>query len=282
MHPIRNITFIVVLVGIFGFISSCNKSERDEDIETLTSRENALAYHIYDDVLREIHRVAMRDSLLNDTGIKQWFNGCIKRVTVSDTVAVFPLSLTINYGDARKICDDGFTRFGIIRANFSGKYLNKGTVVDVSFENYEKDNYKVFGTAKLTNLGLNSDGYTTYSWVVEDANIKGINTNIQWEGKHTRTWVAGRSNESQGLVDDDVFQISGIATGRNSRGNTFTNKITEVYVSNYSCQWFLTGRSELTIPNLEFRTINYNTGDSCNNTLYERRNNTYFLVEIPY
>jgi hypothetical protein len=282
MHSIRFTIILLAIVGCVVFFPSCDKTDRDEDIETLTARENALAYHLFDDAFREMHRVAMRDSLLNDTGIGQWFNGCIKRATVSDTVAVFPLNLTINYGDAREICDDGFTRFGIIRATFSGKYLNKGTSVEVTFENYEKDFYKISGTSTLTNLGLNSDGYITYSWIVEDALIKGINTNIEWEGKHTRTWVAGRSKESQGLVDDDVFQISGVASGRNSRGNTFTNEITQIYVSDLSCQWFPTGRSELNIPNLELRTINYDTGDSCNNTFYERRNNTYFVVEIPF
>ncbi len=278
----RPLLFFLLSLFISTTFSSCGETERDQDLETLTAREVALSYHVFDDALREVHRFAMRDSLLNDTGIVQRFNSCIEDAYVSDTVAVFPLYLTINYGGDTNICDDGFNRFGVIRAAFSGKYLNKSTVVTVTFDEYYKDQFRIDGTVILTNLGLNSDGYMMFDWEVIDGHITGINTNITWEGEHEKTWVAGRSFESQSNVDDDIFHIEGISKGRNSRGNTFENEITNPYVADYSCQWFTAGTSSLDIPNLEARRLNFGLTTECDNLLIERRNNTYLEVEIPY
>lgn len=276
----RSTIILLLSLSLTLLFNGCDKTERDQDLETLTAREVALSYHVFDDALREVHRFAMRDSLLNDTGILQRFNSCIADAYVSDTVAVFPLYLTINYDT--NICDDGFYRYGIIRAAFSGKYLNKGTVVTVTFDEYYKDQFKIDGTILLTNLGLNADGYMMHDWEVIAGHITGINTNITWEGEHERTWVAGRSFESQGNVDDDIFHIEGNCSGRNSRGNTFENEITNPYVSDYSCQWFTAGTSDLNIPNLEARRLNFGETTECDNIVIERRNNTYFEVEIPF
>lgn len=277
--PLR---FIALLLIATSLLSGCNRSERDTDLETLTARENALAYHIFDDAFREVHRFAMRDSLINDTGINQWFNSCIVKTIVSDTVAVFPLYLTINYGGDGITCDDGFLRYGKLLAAFTGKYLNKGTVVTITFDGYRKDVFDVDGTMTIYNLGLNEDGHMRYSWYVEEGKITGINTNIDWNGTHSKIWIAGRSFDSQGKVDDDIYTIDGYAEGRNSRGNTFTNTVTEPYVADFSCQWFTTGQSTLTIPNLQTRYIKYGESTDCDNLLYERRDQTFIEVDIPY
>ena len=69
---------------------------------------------------------------------------------------------------------------------------------------------------------------------VTDGKITGNNVNIDWDGNHNMVWVAGSSTD--GIIDDDIFEISGTATGRNSRGNTFVNEITDPYTSDLSCQ----------------------------------------------
>jgi len=280
-HHIKFAFILITILGLVG-LGSCRKSERDSDSELLAVQENAIAYHVFDDAFREVHRFAMRDSLLNDTGIKQRFNSCMKKATLSDTVAVFPLYLTLNYRDEGQICDDGFQRYGKLMASFSGKYLNKFTTIVITFEDYVKDEFSVSGTMTYQNLGLNSDGHMRYSWTVEDGLITSVNTNFSWSGTHTLVWVAGRSEDSQGIVDDDVFLIDGFAEGRSTRGNTFSNEINGNYTSDLGCQWFTSGRSILEIPNLIPRTINYGVSTECDNILIARRNDTYYEVRIPY
>lgn len=282
LHPSIKSTFaflfiIALSVAFFG----CQKSERDEDQETLASRDNALAYHIFDDAFRVVHRIAMRDSLLNDTGIVQWYDECIKSVSLSDTVAIFPLYLTVNYSDDTTQCDDGFDRYGLIRASFSGKYLNNGSEVAINFEGYRKDFFDVEGTILVKNQGLNADGRRVFSIRVTDGKITGNNVNIDWDGNHNMVWVAGSSTD--GIIDDDIFEISGTATGRNSRGNTFVNEITDPYTSDLSCQWFKSGKSTLDVPNLQLRFVDYGgDGTACNNVFTQQRDNTTLEVTIPY
>lgn len=271
---------LFVLVVLSSLFASCRKSERDEDLETLSARENALAQHIFDDAFREVHRFAMRDSLLNDTGIIQWFDDCIDKASLSDTVPVFPLYLTLNYADQGITCNDGFERYGLIKASFSGKYLNMTTEVVISFEGYRKDIFTVeSGIVTIENMGLNDDAQRYYQVVVEDALITGSNVKIDWSGTFIMTWVGGSS--TPGVIDDDIFHITGYSGGRNTRGNTFYHTINEPYVSDLGCQWFVSGTSTIEIPNLQTRTLNYGEG-ACENVLHERRDNTYFSVEIPY
>lgn len=291
---ISNVRNFIVILLVSVVALGCNDSERDEDLETLTVREMSLAYHILDDAWREVHRIAMQDTLIgspDSATIKGYFlNSCVEEINMSDTAAVFPLYMSIKYGfkdyslkeNETKICDDGFRRYGRINASFTGKYLNKGSVVEITFQDYAKDDFKVEGVSRMTNLGLDSDGYMRFLWEVEDCRITSVNTDFTWEGTHEYTWVAGRSIEDQGQVFDDVFKITGFSEGRNSRGNTFSNEVTEVYLCDYSCQWFTSGRSILNIPNLEVRTLNYGDAGKCDNIVIERRNNTYFDVEIPY
>tara|TARA_B110000037_G_scaffold92467_1_gene108976 strand:+ start:1428 stop:2330 length:903 start_codon:yes stop_codon:yes gene_type:complete len=293
-HFTLSVTCFCALLLMLSFISvGCHDSERDEDIETLTAKEMALAYHIMDDAWREVHRIALQDILIGSpdslTIDNFGLNTCVEQFSVSDTVAIFPLIMSIKYGfkdyqirDSAKICDDGFERSGFIYASFSGKYLNKGSEIEITFDDYSKDGFTVEGTSRLTNLGLNSNGYMHFLWEVQDCRITSTNTDFTWEGTHTNIWVAGRSTTDQGAVDDDVVLITGISQGRNSRGNTFFNEITSSYTSDLSCQWFTAGRSELDIPNLEARSINFGDKTKCDNILIERRNNTYFDVEIPY
>ncbi|GAB4380328.1 MAG: hypothetical protein Kow0075_11520 [Salibacteraceae bacterium] len=278
-------TFVALsLLFVLTFISSCHNSDRDDDRETLSARENAMAYHLFDDLFREVHKFAIRDTLLNDTGLTQRLNSCIDKAFLSDTVAVFPLYLTLDYGepDDTEECDDGFTRTGSILATFTGKYLGKGTKIKMEIADYKKGNYQVEGKITYENLGLDSNGNVLFEWIVDDGRITGINTEINWTGNHILRWVEGYSPESHEIIEDDVFQISGVSQGRNSRGSSFINEIDEPYFSELSCPWFTRGKSTLTVQNLPTRHIDYDTDTACNNVIQQKRANTVFQVVIPY
>ena len=280
IRPILKYFSILALIALSSAIfNSCTKAERDEDTETISARDNALAYHIFDDAFRQVHRFAMRDTLLNDTGLIQKRDVCIRKGTLSDTVAIFPLYLNLNYSDDTANCDDGSDRYGVILASFSGKYLNEGTDITIDFDGYRKDLYDVEGKIIVSNMGLNTDGRRYYKLVVTDGEITGNNIDVKWEGEHEMVWVAGSSTDEE--YEDDIFQISGEAKGRASKGNSFENEITSVYISDLSCPWFQSGKSELTIPNLQLRYIDYGTTGTCDNVISQTRDLTTFEVEIP-
>jgi hypothetical protein len=272
------------LIGMAALsVQSCRESERDEDTETLSARDYALAHHIFDDAFRQIHRYAMGDTILNDTTIKQQkFDQCINRrySFLSDTVAVFPIMLQLYYADEGKTCNDSAVRYGVMRANFSGKYLNKGTVTTITFENYKKATYRAEGEVVVTNLGFNEDGRRYYTLEVKEGLITGNNIHIDFDGLFTYVWVAGSTTDID--FDDDVFEITeGFVNGRNSRGSTFSTEITSAYTSDFTCPHFTAGRSSMEVQNLVPRNLNYGEVTECDNLLISRRNNTYLTVEIP-
>ncbi|MEX2596954.1 MAG: hypothetical protein WEC59_08490, partial [Salibacteraceae bacterium] len=162
-----NLTYLkaaVIFISVSVLVNGCNKSDRDEDTETLSAQDYALAHHIFDDAFRQVHRFAMADTLLNDTNVKQDLDDCLHRPTtfLSDTVAVFPLTLQLNYADDGILCYDNGLRYGMIRCVFSGKYLNKGSVYSISFKGYKKDKYDVDGKLTIENKGTNTSGYRYY------------------------------------------------------------------------------------------------------------------------
>lgn len=281
-QTILPLALALMCIGVV-FVAGCNKSDRDEDVETLSARDYALAHHIFDDAFRQVHKYAMGDTLLNDTTIKQQkLDICLNRrySFLSDTLAVFPLYLQLNYSDDGKYCNDSAKRYGIIRSDFTGKYLNKGTLMTITFEGYRKHIYDVDGVITIVNMGINDDGRRFYTFIVQDGLITGNNINIQLNGSFTYVWVSGSSTDVD--FDDDVFEITeGEVYGRNSRGSTFTNEITKAYTSDFACPHFTSGRSYMEVQNLIPRTLNYGEITDCDNLLISRRNNTYLDVEIP-
>jgi hypothetical protein len=272
----------LIVVSSIG-ISACNKSDRDEDTETLSARDYALAHQIFDDAFRQVHKYAMGDTLLNDTSIKQQkLDICLNRRTtfLSDTLAIFPMYLQLNYADKGEPCNDEALRFGIIRADFTGKYLNAGTVITISFDGYQKGLYEVSGTMTVINAGINDDGRRTYTFLINEGLITSNNVNIDLTGSGTYVWVSGSSTDVD--FDDDVFEITeGTFFGRNSRGSSFTNEITAAYTSDLTCPLFTAGRSYMEVQNLIPRTLNYGEITSCDDIVTSRRNNTYLEVVIP-
>lgn len=284
-NTFNNLTLVKYLLVLTIILIGCRKSDRDQDLETLSARDNALAYHIFDDAWREVHRIAMQDTLLGyyDSNLIRRPNECILFTDLSDTLPVFPLYLTINYGDEGETCNDGFKRYGVISASFSSRYITPGSEVIIGFNGYRKDLFDVEGLIRVNHIGFQND-QPQYLITVEDGRITGNNIDIEWEGVHTYTWIQGSSTYS--AIFDDVFTIEGIATGINSRGVSFVNEIStspsSFYRSDLSCQWFKVGRSELEVDNLTTRYINYDDTAACNNILLSRRNNTFLEVRIPY
>lgn len=269
---------LLCTLSVFLLSASCTRSERDEDIETLSARELALGYHIIDDAIMEVHKASLSNTALCNQAGSSALNSCLQSASLNENGS-FPKTLVLDYGQENNTCDDGQMRYGIIRARFTDKYLESGSEITITFQDFQKGGFELSGTVSLTCMGRNSDGTYRIYWSVEDANVTGINTDFSWEGAHTRYWTLGDNGD--GDWSDDGFRIDGFSTGRNSRGNTWTNEITRDYLSDMSCNWITDGRSSLSIPNLELRTLNFGENDSCNNVLIERRNNTYFEVTIP-
>lgn len=273
---IRYGLIVVFLISMLGY--SCNDSERDEDDETVASHDNALAEVLFNDLIRQVHQVAMRDTILNDTGLVQDLDICMDSAVRSSDVAIFPIELVIYYGPENTICTDGRERRGKIRATFSGRYTSSFSKVSIVPVSYFVDDIRVTGTVDIENTGFSDAGNRSYIVEVTDGVLEAQDLNVNWESLTARQWTSGADSDEN--VVDDVFTItSGSTTGRNTKGNTFTSSIQKSQRFEIGCKWFTRGVLQLEVPNLATRTVNYGNGN-CDNALTVTRNATTYNVTV--
>ena len=273
------IGFWLVCLGIALIsFSGCEDSERDDDDETVASHDNALAETIFLDIFKQIHRVAARDTLLNDTGLVQDLDICLDSAVVSDTLPIFPLNLTLYYGNQASLCSDGRTRRGRVNATFSGRLKSTFTRIDYSINSYWVDDIRVWGNVTVENVGVAENGNRIYVMSVEDGRLEGEDIAIDWESTMSWQWVGGFATDMN-QTDDEWLITAGSSSGRNTKGNTFVANVIQPQGFDMVCKWIKSGEVRLLVPNLATRTVNYGSG-TCDNIISVTRNATTFNVTL--
>lgn len=247
---------------------SCKKDNASGlDTDTSTASDNNLAEGIYNDVQNMSDQADKGDltfyyPTVNENGeitnedllTKGSSCATITRDTVSS-----PRTITIDFGTSNCVCKDGRSRKGKILISYQGKYRDSASVHTITFDNYFVDDNQVLGSKTVTNNGHNSNGNLNYTINVSGSVIKANNggtvtysatKNREWiEGENTLTWI------------DDVYLITGNASGTNANGISYTATITTALQRALSCKWFESGVIEITPSGKATRTINYgNTG----------------------
>jgi len=84
---------------------------------------------------------------------------------------------------------------------------------------------------------------------------------LQWEALRTYTQTAGVGDENP---FNDVFSLTGHASGVNREGKSYTVNITQPIVKRTSCSWIESGRMDITPEGLNTRTVDFGNGN-CDN-----------------
>lgn len=242
----------------FSFVG-CKKDSK-EDTDTSTAQDNSLAESNYNDVNTMVDASAsagtsfsFRMATNGNERIENIFSGC-GSVTI-DTVSS-TRTIVIDFGTSNCLCVDGRYRRGKILANYTGKYRDSGTVVNISFDNYFVNDNQIKGTHKTTNLGKNAAGKLVYKVEVNGEIVKANNGGtITWISTRQREWVEGAATPLNIL--DDVYSITGSASGTNAAGVSYTISITQALVRKMNCRWFESGKVEITPNGKLTRTLDY-------------------------
>ncbi len=180
-------------------------------------------------------------------------------VATDSTIAVnrYPKTLTVDYGATG--CND---KQGKLIGVFSGRFRDSLTTVDVTFDQYVHNGYKVEASKyRITNLGKVS-GKHSYRLEVENGVItKGTDTS-KWATDRVYTWEEGRDTPLSRL--DDVFLVTGNANGTDRTGFTYTTVVDSALRISNACKWVESGQLTVTPTGELARTVNFgNTG--CDN-----------------
>ncbi len=162
------------------------------------------------------------------------------------TLHVFPKTVTIDFGDGC-LGKDGKLRKGKIITTYTGPMFVSGSKATTTFDNYNVDSFHIEGTHEIENTST----ATVLSWSVKITGGKITNTLNnkwrQWDGVRIHKQVEG-SDTPYNLLDD-VYQITGNATGSNSEGVSWTSNITDPLLRKFTCRWIGQGKIEITRNN---------------------------------
>ncbi len=281
----KQLTLGLALVAIVStsIFSSCKKKSKDEekDTDTGSASDQSLASSSVNDMTSiadeagrnytvSSFKTASPDGLLSTS--------CAS-VTV-DTLAAAK-TITVNFGSTNCTCNDGRNRRGAIILNFTGKYRDSLTVITVTPQNYFVNDNQVTGSKTITNKGHNAANHLVYEI---NANIQIVKASgagtISWQSVRQREWVTGESTSSW---NDDIYSITGNASGTTANGNAFSSVITSPLIRNMSfgCRrHFTQGVLEHTPSGKATRYIDFGNG-ACDDQATVTINGNAYTITLP-
>ena len=239
----------------FGLLfTACKKDETNDLSAAMTtqmvtsSEDQTTSEDLFEDVDAQVD-VAIETRGGDGNG------GTCPTITVVPADGSYPRTVTIDFGD-NCLGVDGRTRSGQIVVNVSDTLAHAGAVRTATFVDYFVDEAHIEGTRTLTNQGADSNGNITFSRTVTGGKVTFPNGDVTtWESSQLLTQVEGASTAT---FADNVFQVTGDATGVNRRGNDFTIVVTSPLVKRRACRWVSAGVMAMTSNG---RTVSIDYGD---------------------
>lgn len=222
---------------------SCSKDDSPDNTtppDDLTAQELTAARIksdlVFDDVSSEVLQVTLNGT----TGAASTTSAACATVTISpQDLTTWPKTITIDYGSTGCTGINGWVRKGKISYTLTKLQRETGAVVNVSFDNFFVNGYKLEGSYSITNNGST------------DANLnittRLVNGKITYpDGKwYTRTstinWqqVAGSATAS---VLDDEFNVTGEAVIKSSANNELITSSKTPLLRKVTCGNFVSGQ----------------------------------------
>ena len=170
----------------------------------------------------------------------------------------FPITVTIDFGAGCR-GNDGRTRRGKIIIVFSDTIRKNGSTATTTFDNFYVDSAKVEGKHILTNLSQPGKPKVKR----EIINGKLTWPSGRWIERSSEKYFEMVKGVNTRLREDDVFSITGEASGKNSRNKSWTAKITSPLEKRANCRWITKGIVNFQ-RNDKTGSLDYGSGD-CDN-----------------
>ena len=278
------VTSVLSIIAITGIIclSSCKKKDMSEkDTDTSSASDQSLASSSVND-LTNISDEAGRNYSVSSFRTAD-ANGLLATSCAIITVDTLSATktITVNFGATNCICNDGRNRRGSIILSFNGKYRDSLTVITVNPVNYFVNDNQVSGTKTITNKGHNAANHLVYEISANMTIVKanGAGT-ISWSSVRQREWIAG---ETTLIWSDDIYSITGSASGTSASGNSFSSIITSPLIRNMSLacrKHFIQGVLEHTPNGKATRIINFGNG-ACDDQATVTINGNTYTITLP-
>jgi hypothetical protein len=276
------LVFLALCTVISGglFLSSCKKDNDEKKNNYQGAKDNSLAEGVFNRSYNQIsnasytatHGKQVEDSIIH---------GC---PTLTIAGSGWPKTVTLDFGTGCH-CNDSIIRSGSIVSVITGPWIQTGTVVTSTFNNYHENingvDYQATGTQIITNQGPNIDLHPVYSVNVQGSVISQYGT-ISYTSQRTNEWFAGYNSWLNPF--DDEYRITGSASGTDINGDPFLITITDPLEFAIMCDWthfwiIKKGKFDLSYPGTTYPniTVDYGNGE-CDYTIYVTVNGTVYTI----
>lgn len=275
MKSTFNQTLSALLLTVIVILAPACKKDDEKDTDTNSARYDALAQAAFND-LADVADQAVGKGNLNGFRIAAGDETLADCATVTLDTSTSPKTCTVDFGTG---CtgNDGKVRAGKIIITFTGPYKAAGTVITITPDNYSVNGNVVSGQKTITNNGVNSSGFLSYTVVVNgQINLANNAGTITWQANRTREFIEGAGTI---IFADDVYRISGTSSGTKVNGASWTSEITSPLIRKISCHQFVSGVLVITPSDKPQRTIDFGSGN-CDNTATVTINGNTFTITI--
>lgn len=248
---------ILMLVGISLSLvfTSCEDSE-DNNIDPETElEETAFAENVFTELTFDVDEAVDIEGFDNGR-FSSRFQGCAVREVEIPEDGGFPRIVTVDYGEEGCESGRGIIRRGKIILTITAERGEVGRQVIQTFEEFYVNDYKIEGTRTRT---IVSEVQRTA--VLEGGKLTTPEGEVfTREANRTFDQIEGADTPERA---DDVFQITGSATGVTPEGNSYTREITTPLIKSRLCPWVTSGIVETTVGDAQ-RILDFGDGE-CDN-----------------
>jgi hypothetical protein len=275
-------TAILTMAVSLSFMG-CRKPKDANDNDTSGASDNALA----DQSFNDMHQISNEGSQGGVSSYKSAdYNGILSSCATVDTTGMAANKrFTVDFGTANCQCHDGRWRRGKIFVSYTPGFHGLGywdslcsitiTTKDpiTNASNYfvgpdQNTMHQVIGTRTVTNNGRNITAHHLNWSVTESGQIIKANNQgtITWNATRNREWTAGDTTPFNWL--DDVYSITGSASGTHANGSSFTMTITSPLIVEIGCMYhFVSGTFDYTPGTKPTRHVDFSppSNGACDN-----------------
>jgi len=249
---------LLMLASTAMLFASCQKDDTTTDPMVTTIQEDDLATNYYDDVDNET------DELTIDQPARAMASGAMDitadngRTVVTVVNADNSVTKTITFTSwTNPHGNQNIVKNGKIIINIVGTPSADVFMRTVTFENFTINGNLIEGTKMITKTAQYEFTATCENGKITFTDGKTITRNFS----RIRTWVDGYATPLN--IWDDVFEITGTATGVNKNGNAYTHTIVNPLRVERTCKYIVSGTVSIVVDEKTL-TLDYGTG-TCDN-----------------
>jgi hypothetical protein len=258
------VCFIMILLAFT--VSSCQKSTPLENSTIEATDDAVLAEAVFDDSFASLEiATAIAEDMKKSGSV---VDSCPLLTVTFPEQGLWPMNLVIDYGTGCTGLND-VVRSGKIIITLSAPRTEVQSVRTMTFDNYYVNGAKVEGTTVVTNTGPNNNSNVVFSVVLTGGKITFSDGKfIVREFSRQREYIAGYLTWWNPW--DDKCLITGVASGINLDGVTYTALVVNPLEWQAACRFLVSGTIGFEIDGIEPFKLDYGSGECDANATLSR------------